>query len=54
MYTHIGMEYLFLEDFQNAKFNFMKSAWEVNWWTSAALFTDDFLEQEAIDYLNMF
>jgi len=53
------MEYLFLEDFQNAKFNFMKCL-EIDDQDYSALYNIiycfDFLEQhnEAIDYLNMF
>ena len=59
VYSLIGMEYLFLEDFQNAKFNFMKCL-EVDDQDYSALYNViycfDFLEQhqEAIDYLNMF
>ena len=53
------MEYLFLDDFKNAKFNFMKCL-EVDDQDYSALYNViycfDFLEQheEAIDYLNMF
>ncbi len=59
IYSLIGMEYLFMEDFQNAKFNFMKCL-EVDEEDYSALYNViycfDFLEQheEAIDYLNMF
>ena len=59
IYSLIGMEYLFMEDFQNAKFNFMKCL-EVDDEDYSALYNViycfDFLEQhqEAIDYLNMF
>lgn len=59
VYSLIGMEYLFLEDFKNAKFNFMKCL-EVDDQDYSALYNViycfDFLEQhtEAIDYLNMF
>ena len=59
IYSLIGMEYLFLDDFQNAKFNFMKCL-EVDEEDYSALYNViycfDFLEQheEAIDYLNMF
>ena len=59
IYSLIGMEYLFMEDFQNAKFNFMKCL-EVDEDDYASLYNIiycfDFLDQheEAIDYLNMF
>lgn len=59
IYSLIGMEYLFLEDYQNAKFNFMKCL-EVDEEDYSALYNImycfDFLEQheEAIDYLNLF
>ncbi len=59
VYSLIGMEYLFLDDFKNAKFNFMKCL-EVDDQDYSALYNViycfDFLEQhkEAIDYLNMF
>ena len=59
IYSLIGMEYLFMEDFQNAKYNFMKCL-EVDEEDYAALYNVvycfDFLEQheEAIDYLNMY
>lgn len=59
VYSLIGMEYLFLDDFVNAKFNFMKCL-EIDDQDYSALYNIiycfDFLEQheEAIDYLNMF
>ncbi len=59
VYSLIGMEYLFLDDFKNAKYNFMKCL-EVDDQDYSALYNViycfDFLEQheEAIDYLNMF
>ncbi|WP_031425660.1 tetratricopeptide repeat protein [Flavimarina sp. Hel_I_48] len=59
IYSLIGMEYLFMEDFQNAKFNFMKCL-EVDEDDYASLYNIiycfDFLDQheEAIEYLNMF
>lgn len=59
IYSLIGMEYLFMEDFQNAKYNFMKCL-ELDEDDYSALYNViycfDFLEQheEAIDYLNMF
>ena len=59
VYNLIGMEYLFIEDFQNAKINFMKCL-EVDDQDYSALYNViycfDFLEEhtEAIDYLNMF
>ena len=59
VYSLIGMEYLFLDDFVNAKFNFMKCL-EIDDQDYSALYNViycfDFLEQhqEAIDYLNMF
>ncbi|RMB57370.1 hypothetical protein EAX61_11525 [Dokdonia sinensis] len=59
VYSLIGMEYLFMEDFQNAKLNFMKCL-EVDDLDYSALYNViycfDFLEQheEAIEYLNMF
>ena len=59
VYNLIGMEYLFIEDFQNAKLSFMKCL-EVDEQDYSALYNViycfDFLEQhtEAIDYLNMF
>lgn len=59
VYSLIGMEYLFIDDFQNAKYNFMKCL-ELDETDYSALYNIiycfDFLEQreEAIDYLNMF
>lgn len=59
VYSLIGMEYLFLDDFVNAKFNFMKCL-EVDDQDYSALYNViycfDFLEEheEAIDYLNTF
>ena len=59
IYSLIGMEYLFMDDFQNAKYSFMKCL-EVDEDDYSALYNViycfDFLEQheEAIDYLNMF
>ncbi len=59
VYNLIGMEYLFLEDYANAKVSFMKCL-EVDDQDYSALYNIiycfDFLEQhqEAIDYLNMF
>ncbi len=59
VYSLIGMEYLFLEDFQNAKLNFMKCL-EVDDQDYSALYNViycfDFLEEHegAIDYLNIF
>ena len=59
VYSLIGMEYLFLDDFINAKLNFMKCL-EIDDQDYSALYNViycfDFLEQheEAIDYLNMF
>ncbi len=59
VYSLIGMEYLFMEDFQNAKLSFMKCL-EVDDLDYSALYNViycfDFLEQheEAIDYLNLF
>lgn len=59
VYSLIGMEYLFLENFQKAKVNFMKCL-EVDDQDYSALYNIiycfDFLEehQGAIDYLNMF
>ncbi len=59
VYSLIGMEYLFIDDFQNAKYNFMKCL-EIDETDYSALYNIiycfDFLEQreEAIDYLNMF
>ena len=59
IFSLIGMEYLFLEDFENAKFSFMKCL-EADEEDYSALYNVmycfDFLEQktEAIDYLNMY
>ena len=59
IYSLIGMEYLFMDDFVNAKFNFMKCL-EVDDEDYSALYNViycfDFLEQhdEAIAYLNLF
>lgn len=59
VYNLIGMEYLFLEDFPNAKLSFMKCL-EVDDQDYSALYNViycfDFLDQhqEAIDYLNMY
>lgn len=59
VYSLLGMEYLFLEDFENAKRNFMKCL-EADEEDYSALYNImycfDFLEQtqEAIDYLNSF
>lgn len=59
VYSLLGMEYLFLEDYSNAKYNFMKCL-EVDDQDYSALYNIiycfDFLEEheEAIDYLNMF
>ena len=59
VYSLIGMEYLFLDDFSNAKFNFMKCL-ELDEQDYSALYNIiycfDFLNQheEAIDYLNIF
>ncbi|HET8810724.1 MAG TPA: tetratricopeptide repeat protein [Flavobacteriaceae bacterium] len=59
VYSMIGMEYLFIEDYENAKYNFMKCL-EADEEDYAALYNIiycfDFLEQrkEAIDFLNMF
>lgn len=59
VYSLIGMEYLFLDDFYNAKFQFMKCL-EVDDQDYSALYNViycfDYLEEhkEAIDYLNMF
>ena len=59
VYSLIGMEYLFLEDFQNAKYQFMQCLEADDQDYSAlynVMYCFDFLEQheEAIDYLNMF
>lgn len=59
VYSLIAMEYLFIEDYEHAKYNFMKCL-EADEEDYAALYNIiycfDFLEQrkEAIDYLNMF
>lgn len=59
VHSLIGMEYLFLDDFANAKFNFMKCL-ELDERDYSALYNViycfDFLNQhqEAIDYLNLF
>lgn len=59
IYSLIGMEYLFLEDFENAKYSFMKCL-ETDEEDYSALYNImycfDFLEQknEAIEYLNMY
>ena len=59
IFSLIGMEYLFLEDFENAKFSFMKCL-EADEEDYSALYNIiycfDFLEQktEAIDYLNLY
>ncbi|MFD1095472.1 tetratricopeptide repeat protein [Salegentibacter chungangensis] len=59
IYSLIGMEYLFLEDFENAKYSFMKCL-ETDEEDYSALYNVmycfDFLDQkeEAIEYLNMY
>ncbi|WP_299156260.1 tetratricopeptide repeat protein [uncultured Christiangramia sp.] len=59
IFSLIGMEYLFLEDFENAKYSFMKCL-EADDEDYSALYNMmycfDFLEQkeEAIDYLNLY
>lgn len=59
VYSLIGMEYLFMDDFENAKINFMHCL-EIDNNDYSALYNIiycfDFLEQheQAIDYLNMF
>lgn len=59
VYSLLGMEYLFLDDFKNAKFNFMKCL-ELDEEDYSSLYNViycfDFLGQhrEAIDFLNMF
>ncbi|WP_372918029.1 tetratricopeptide repeat protein [Salegentibacter sp.] len=59
VFSLIGMEYLFLEDFENAKYSFMKCL-EADEEDYSALYNImycfDFLDQkeEAIDYLNMY
>ncbi len=59
VYSLIGMEYLFMDDFENAKINFMKCLASDNQDYSALyniIYCFDFLEQheEAIAYLNGF
>lgn len=59
LYSLIGMEYLFLDQFENAKTYFMKCVEEDNNDYSALynmIYCFDFLDQnaEAIDYLNVF
>ena len=59
VYSLIGMEYLFMDDFENAKTNFMRCLEADDQDYSAlynVIYCFDFLEQheEAIDYLNMF
>lgn len=59
VYSLIGMEYLFMDDFENAKVNFMYCLENDDQDYSALyniIYCFDFLEQheEAIDYLNMF
>src|SRR5690606_19359015 len=59
VFALLGMEYLFIEDYENAKYNFMKCL-ESDEEDYAALYNIiycfDFLGQrkDAIDYLNMF
>lgn len=59
IFSLIGMEYLFLEDFENAKYNFMKCL-EADEEDYSALYNImycfDFLDQktEAIEYLNLY
>ncbi len=59
VFSLIGMEYLFMDDFENAKINFMRCL-EVDNQDYSALYNIiycfDFLDQheEAIEYLNMF
>ena len=59
VFSLLGMEYLFIEDYENAKYHFMKCL-EADEEDYAALYNIiycfDFLEQrkEAIEYLNMF
>ncbi len=59
VYSLIGMEYLFMDDFENAKINFMRCL-ETDDQDYSALYNIiycfDFLEQheDAIEYLNMF
>ena len=59
VYSLIGMEYLFMDDFENAKINFMRCLESDSEDYSAlynVIYCFDFLEQhqEAIEYLNMF
>ncbi|MCM4154467.1 tetratricopeptide repeat protein [Gramella sp. AN32] len=59
IFSLIGMEYLFLEDFENAKYSFMKCLEEDDEDYSAlynVMYCFDFLEQkeEAIEYLNLY
>ena len=59
LYSLIGMEYLFLDQFENAKTYFMKCLEEDNQDYSAlynVIYCFDFLDQnsEAIEYLNMY
>lgn len=59
VHSLIGMEYLFIEDYENAKYSFMKCL-EIDEGDYSALYNIiycyDFLEQqeEAVEYLNMF
>ncbi len=59
VYSLVGMEYLFMDDFENAKINFMKCLEADDEDYSAlynVIYCFDFLEQheEAIEFLNMF
>ncbi len=59
VYSLIGMEYLFMDDFENAKINFMRCLESDHEDYSAlynVIYCFDFLDQheEAIEYLNMF
>ncbi|WP_062059521.1 tetratricopeptide repeat protein [Aquimarina longa] len=59
IYSLIGMEYLFMDDFENAKVNFMRCLESDDQDYSSLyniIYCFDFLEEheEAIDYLNMF
>ncbi|MCK8522132.1 tetratricopeptide repeat protein [Aquimarina sp. D1M17] len=59
VYSLIGMEYLFMDDFENAKVNFMRCLEADDEDYSAlynVIYCFDFLEQheEAIEYLNLF
>ena len=59
IFNLIGMEYLFLEDFENAKYSFMKCLEADDEDYSAlynVMYCFDFLDQkeEAIDYLNLY